>query len=81
MFEIAFSILQYNLLAAMLMIVAFVIEKIILQVKLATMFGKDLGFKFGLVFLPEIFEIILAFGESKYLQNKNEYDFHEVERH
>ena len=40
---------------------------IITQVKLGTAFGKSDGFKVGLVLLSPIFEMILGFGDSKYL--------------
>ncbi len=35
--------------------------------KLATSFGKDIGWAIGLYFLPTIFYMILAFGNSKYV--------------
>lgn len=35
--------------------------------KLAKCFGKSTGFGFGLLFLPFIFTLILAFGNDKYL--------------
>ena len=34
--------------------------------KLAICFGKDSGFGVGMIFLPFIFGLILAFGDSKY---------------
>ena len=34
--------------------------------KLADAFGKGIGFKIGLFFLPNIFTLILAFGEAEY---------------
>jgi len=37
------------------------------QLKLATVFGKSTGFGVGLIFLPLIFLLILAFGKSKYV--------------
>lgn len=40
---------------------------IICNVKLAQAFGKGIGFAIGLIFLPVIFEPILAFGDSQYL--------------
>ena len=35
-------------------------------VKLAKAFGKGLGYTFGLIFLPNIFTLILGFGKAKY---------------
>ncbi|MBQ6421343.1 MAG: hypothetical protein IJK02_09745 [Clostridia bacterium] len=46
--------------------VNFVIE-IMLMVKLAKAFGKDTGFAIGLIFLPLIFFLILAFGSARYV--------------
>lgn len=40
---------------------------IVWSVKLGTVFNKGTGFKVGLVFLPSIFQLILAFGSSKYV--------------
>lgn len=39
---------------------------IIATFRLATAFGKDVGYGFGLLFLPFIFYPILAFGDAKY---------------
>lgn len=35
--------------------------------KLASAFGKGIGFGFGLLFLPLIFEVILGFGDAEYI--------------
>ena len=35
--------------------------------KLATAFGKDMAYGFGLLFLPIIFMPMLAFGDAKYI--------------
>ena len=40
-------------------------------IKLGDAFGKSAGFKVGLVLLPNIFELILAFGDSKYVAKKS----------
>jgi len=47
-------------------IVTFVIS-ILLMRFLAKSYGKGIGFTFGLVFLPLIFLLILAFGRSEYI--------------
>lgn len=39
-------------------------------IKLGNAFGKSTGFKVGLVFLPNIFLLILAFGKDKYIGAK-----------
>lgn len=36
-------------------------------IELCQRFGKDTGFKVGMVFLPNIFQIILAFDDSRYI--------------
>ncbi len=43
---------------------------ILVAIKLGDAFGKSTGFKVGLFFLPNIFELILAFGDSKYVGKK-----------
>lgn len=43
----------------------FVIQ-IITSVKLAKVFGKEIGFTLGLIFLGPIFQLILAFDSSEY---------------
>ena len=45
---------------------------IIVPFRLAKSFGKDLGWGFGLLFLPFIFNLILAFGSSNYVGPKGE---------
>ena len=35
--------------------------------KLAKAYGKGIGFTIGLILLPNIFQIILGFGSSKYV--------------
>lgn len=39
---------------------------IFVALKLGDAFGKSTGFKVGLIFLPNIFQLILGFGDSKY---------------
>lgn len=45
-----------------------VVLLIVSMVKLGQAFGKSTGFIIGLIFLPPIFEMILAFGSSKYVK-------------
>lgn len=40
---------------------------IVVPFRTAKSFGKDIGWGFGLLFLPFIFNLILAFGSSKYI--------------
>ncbi len=44
-----------------------VVMSIIVIFKLASAFGKGIGFGFGLLFLSPIFLMILAFGSSEYI--------------
>lgn len=39
-------------------------------IKLAKVFGKGVGYMLGLIFLPNIFYLILGFGSAKYVGNK-----------
>lgn len=43
-----------------------IVMMIMLYIKLAKAFGKGTGFIIGLIFLPNIFTLILAFGSSQY---------------
>ena len=43
-----------------------VIFDIYSSIKLASVFGKGTGFAIGLIFLPNIFTLILAFGSAEY---------------
>ncbi len=47
------------------------IMMIIYAFKLAGAFGKGIGFGFGLLFLPFIFQLILAFGSSEFKGAEN----------
>lgn len=53
----------------LLLLIPFVnlVVLIIWYVELARSFGKGAGFAIGMVFLPFIFLLILAFGDSKYV--------------
>ena len=63
-FEIAFGN-GWLFLLMLVPIVNFVVA-IILPFKLAKAFGKGAGFGLGLLFLPIIFHLILAFGSAEY---------------
>ena len=43
-----------------------IVMMIMLYINLAKAFGKGTGFIIGLIFLPNIFTLILAFGSSQY---------------
>ena len=47
--------------------VAVPVLTIVAAFKLAKVFGKDTGLGFGLWLLPSIFNLVLAFGDSKYV--------------
>ena len=49
-----------------------VIYDIILSFRMAKAFGKGTGFGFGLLFLPNIFLLILGFGSAEYIGPKGE---------
>lgn len=68
-YYILFKIAWGNGLLFLLMFIPFVnfIIAIILEVKLAKAYGQSGGFAVGLIFLPNIFTLILAFGSSQYV--------------
>lgn len=68
-YYILFKIVWGNGLLFLLMFIPFVnfIIAIILEVKLAKAYGQSGGFAVGLIFLPNIFTLILAFGSSQYV--------------
>ena len=53
-----------------------IVYAIIATIKLGKVFGKSNGFCVGLVFVPEVFYLILAFGKSQYIgfENKSAQD-------
>ncbi len=66
---VLFEVAGYNGWMFLLMCIPFVnfIMMILLYVKLAKAFGKSGGFAVGLIFLPFIFLLILAFGSAQYV--------------
>ena len=44
-----------------------IVFDIILSIKAAKAFGKGTGFAVGLIFLPNIFQLILGFGSAQYI--------------
>ena len=44
-----------------------IVYTIISLFRLAKVYGKGVGFGFGLLFLPNIFTLILGFGNSTYI--------------
>ena len=47
-----------------------IVISIMLVINLSKAFGKSSGFTVGLIFLPLIFMLILAFGKDQYVLNK-----------
>lgn len=47
--------------------IAALVLSIMLNVKLAKVYGKNTGFAIGLIFLNPIFLLILGFGDAKYI--------------
>lgn len=68
-YYILFKIAWGNGLLFLLMFIPFVnfIIAIILEVKLAKAYGQSGGFAVGLIFLPNIFTLILGFGSAQYV--------------
>ena len=44
-----------------------IVYLILLDIRLAKAFGKGTGFAVGLIFLPNIFTLILGFGDAQYV--------------
>ena len=63
-FKIAFGNGWYFLF--LLIPIVNIVFAIMLPFKLAKVFGKGVGFGFGLLFLSTIFYLILAFGDAEY---------------
>ena len=57
----------------LLLLIPFVniVMMIVLDVKLASAFGQGTGFAIGLIFLPNIFQLILGFGNYTYVGPAN----------
>ena len=70
---VQFEIAEMNgwMFLLLLVPIANIIVTIVMYVKLAKAFGKSDAFAVGLIFLTFIFELILAFGSSKYVGTKN----------
>lgn len=47
-----------------------IVYTIMINFRLAKSFGKGVGFGFGLLFLPTIFTLVLAFGSASYVGPK-----------
>ncbi len=65
---------DYSILGALLLLISLILEFVILIKfisKYAKAFGKGEGFAIGLFFLPNIFQLVLAFGNAKYVKPKN----------
>ncbi len=58
----------------LLLLIPFVnfVYLIILNFRIAKAYGKGIGFGFGLLFLPTIFQLILAFGKAEYVGPKGQ---------
>jgi len=62
-FELSFMVLT---------LVFTLVSEIIHINKMCKCFGKDTGFKIGMIFLPYIFSMIIAFGSAKYTHPAHE---------
>lgn len=65
LFKISFGNGLWFLL--LLVPIANIVIEIMLCYKLAKAFGKGIGFTLGLIFLPNIFSLILGFGSAEYV--------------
>ena len=45
---------------------ASIVAEVMVAIKLAKAFGKGIGYTLGIIFLPNIFTLILGFGKAKY---------------
>ena len=59
----------------LVLILTLFILSIIININLAKRFGKGTGFAIGLIFFNLIFECILAFGKSEYIQKIQEQNY------
>ncbi len=66
---ILFKIVWGNGWMCLLMLIPCVniVIDILMSIKLAKAFGKGTGFGIGLIFLPNIFALILGFGDAQYI--------------
>ena len=62
--EISESLTVYMLV--ILIKIILVVISIMYSIKLARAFGRGTGFAIGLIFLPQIFMLILGFGDDRY---------------
>ena len=76
-YNVIYSFIGFNKLSdtwlivfSVLFIYTFIVN-IFRAIKLSKAFGKGTLFIIGMIFLPEIFEIILGMGKSKYLGDYN----------
>lgn len=72
--ESCFEIFQIHVPLAVELIFAaasvlMIITESVFSVNLGRSFGKSTGFKVGLVLLPEIFYLVLAFGKSEFIHH------------
>ena len=55
-----------QIVTAWISLIAMVVALVKMNIALADSFGKGTGFKLGLIFLPNIFTLILGFGSAEY---------------
>lgn len=54
------------IVAAIFSCVTSIVATVAISIRLAKAFGKGIGYTLGLIFLPNIFTLILGFGKAKY---------------
>lgn len=52
--------------------IGYLVVNIISSIKFAKAFGKNGGYAVGLIFIPEVFLMILGFGNAQYIGAKNQ---------
>ena len=60
------AIFQSNIVIGVLMTIVSLIVYVMFNIRLAHAFGKGNGFAWGMILLPGIFHMVLAFGSSSY---------------
>jgi len=64
------NFIKIDIIVVFIEIIYLIVLYAIINISLAREFDQKIAFACGLIFLPMIFYPILAFGESKYIENK-----------
>ena len=71
---VMFDIIYGNGIKFLLLLVPFlnIAVSIAMMIRLAQVFGQEIGFAIGLILLPNIFTLILGFGSAQYIGPKTD---------